>query len=166
MIPTPAPTLDMLRPWSVVRVAQALDLHPFEVIRILAADGSLPPDLRLRPGDVARVVDVGGLEAWWEPMEGNLRRPTLLVRSLARELVTRRIVEPTWTRADNLFRGLEPTEQAVVRRATNALIRLGAMGSRMSARGLELTVRPPAVEELVSLAERGAGAYCGLLEDE
>lgn len=158
-------SLELLRPWSVVRVAQALDLHPFEVIRILAADGSLPPGLRLRPGDVARVVEVGGLEAWWDPSDGEPREAAPLVRALAAELVTRGLVEPTWTRADNLFRGLLPVEQAVVRRAINAWIRLGAMGSRMTARGLELTVRAPAVDDLVALAEHGDGAYCGLLED-
>ncbi|MDP2315988.1 MAG: hypothetical protein Q8P41_24035 [Pseudomonadota bacterium] len=157
--------LDALRPWSVLRVANALDLHPFEVIRILATDGSLPRDLRLRPQDVARVVEAGGLEAWWDPAEASERTTALLVRALARELLARGVVEPTWTRADNLFRGLEPAEQGVVRRAVNAWIRRGAMGSRMSPRGMELTTRASAVGDFAALAESGTGAYCGLLED-
>lgn len=156
--------LDALRPWSIMRVADALDLHPFEVVRILAADGSLPRDLRLRPGDASRVVEAGGLEAWWGELDAETPG-SVLVRALARQLLEREVVEPRWTRADNLFRGLEPIEQGVVRRAVNAWIRSGAMASRMSARGMELTVRAAAAPDLTALAEHGAGAYSGLLED-
>ncbi|MDP2304532.1 MAG: hypothetical protein Q8P18_00725 [Pseudomonadota bacterium] len=156
--------LEALRPWTVTRVAEALDLHPFEVIRILATDGTLPSDLRLRPQDAARVVEAGGLEAWWGTLERQTRGP-VLVRAVAHHLLDRGVVEPTWTRADNLFRGLEPEEQVVVRRAVNAWIRSGAMASRMSARGMELTVRTAAAAELLTLAELGTGAYSGLLED-
>lgn len=155
--------LDALRPWSVMRVADALDLHPFEVIRILATDGTLPRDLRLRPRDAARVVEAGGLEAWWGELDRETPGP-ILVRALANQLLERQVVEPAWTRADNLFRGLEPLEQGVVRRAVNAWIRSGAMASRMSARGMELCVRPAAVADLAALAETGTGAYSGLLE--
>ncbi len=157
--------LDALRPWSVGRVASALELHPFEVIRVLVSEGTLPPDLRLRPEDVARVVEVGGLEAWWDPREEAERAAAVLVPALARQLLERGVVDPAWTRADNLFRGLDPRAQSVVRRAVNAWIRSGAMGSRMSARGLELTVRAAGVPELRGLAEGAPGTYSGLLED-
>lgn len=156
--------LDSLRPWTVGRAAEALELHPFEVIRILVSEGALPPDLRLRPADMIRVVESGGLEAWWDPATA----PTAgsaLVRGVARQLVDRGVVEPTWTRADNLFRGLDPRAQGVVRRAVNAWIRAGAMASRMASRGLELTVRGAAVPDLRALADLGTGAYAGLLED-
>lgn len=159
--------LEALRPWSVGRVATALELHPFEVIRVLVAEGDMPADLRLRPRDVARVVEAGGLEAWWDPrdaavLEGSARA---LVPALARQLLERGVVEPAWTRADNLFRGLDARAQAIVRRAVNAWIRSGAMGSRMSARGLELTVRTSGEPDLRGLAEGVPGSYAGLLEE-
>jgi hypothetical protein len=149
-------------------VAQSFELHPFEVVRILAASGALPNDLRLRPEDIARVVEAGGLEAWWEsppvPERGE-SDARALVRALAGQMLARGVVDPSWTRADNLFRGLDPRAQGTVRRAVNAWIRVGAMGSRMSARGIEVSVRPAAVEELAALADRGSGAYARLLED-
>lgn len=157
--------LEVLRPWTVMRVAGDLDLHPFEVVRILATDGSLPRDLRLRPSDVARVVEAGGLEAWWSELEPSPPRPAL-IRALARQLLDRGVVDPTWTRVDNLFRGLEPLEQGVVRQAVNVWIRSGAMASRMSARGMELTVQAAAVPDIFALGEQGTGAYSGLLEGE
>lgn len=159
--------LDSLRPWSVGRVAAALELHPFEVIRVLVSEGDVPTDLRLRPGDVARVVEAGGLEAWWDPADPVAleRSAAVLVPALARQLLERGVVEPAWTRADNLFRGLDPRAQAVVRRAVNAWIRAGAMGSRMSARGLELTVRPAGEPDLRGVAEGVPGSYAALLEE-
>ena len=157
--------VSVLRPWSIVGVAGALELHPFEVVRLLAKDGSLPRDLRLRPQDVARIVELGGLEVWWSPQSVATLTSPSLVRALARELLVREVVEPIWTRADNLFRGLDAGSEGVVRRAVNVWIRSGAMGSRMSARGLELSVRAAAVADLRALAEAGSGAYTGLLEE-
>lgn len=158
--------LDALLPWSVNRVAAALDLHPFEVIRLVVAEGALPADLRLHPVDVARVVEAGGLETWWEEPPGSPPpRAAELVPLLAEELLRREIVDPTWTRADNLYRGLGPAGQAVVRRAVNAWIRSGVLASRMSARGLELSVRPSGAAVLQALAGGAPGPYAGLLED-
>lgn len=158
--------LDALLPWSVNRVADALDLHPFEVIRLVASQGPLPADLRLHPVDVARVVDAGGLETWWEePPDAPPPRAAHVVPALAEELLRREIVEPRWTRADNLYRGLAADGQAIVRRAVNAWIRSGVLASRMAARGLEVAVRPAGVAALQALAGGAPGPYAGLLED-
>jgi hypothetical protein len=155
--------LEALRPWSVARAAAALELHPFEVIRVLVAEGGVPVDLRLRPEDITRVVRAGGLEAWWAVGSESTTSAAVLVSELARQLLARGIVDPVWTRADNVFRGLDPRAQAAVRRAVNAWIRSGAMGSRMSARGLELTVRATGANELRALADGQPGVYAELL---
>ena len=160
--------LEAMRPWTIARTAQALELHPFEVVRILASSGALPAQLRLEPDDVGRVLELGRLETWWEgspkfgpeDVEGHA-----VTRALARQLLARGVIEPVWTRADNLFRGLETRAQRIVRRAVNTWIRVGAMGSRMSARGLEVSVRPAAVDEFSALGERGTGAYARLMEE-
>lgn len=152
--------LDALRPWSVGRVAQALELHPFEVLRILVSMQALPRDLRLRPEDVQHLAAEGGLEVWWQAgrlSEPRARTPSVLLQTLAGQLLDRGVVEPDWTRADNLFRGLDASSQATVRRAVNAWIRSGKMGSRMSNRGLEVTVRRSGLEHFRAVAD-GASA--------
>lgn len=141
-------------PWSVARAAEALELHPFEVVRLLAIGPGLPTDLQLRREHVARVVELGGLEAWWE--EGRPPTPADL-RPLARALLARKVIEPRWTRADNLFRGLDAEGQIGVRRAVNGWIRSGAMGSRWTGRGLEVAVRADAVEAFERFAVSGVG---------
>lgn len=148
--------LDALRPWSIGRVAQALELHPFEVLRILVTMQALPRDLHLRPEDVEHLAASGGLEVWWHGgrlADPRLRAPDVLLQALAAQLLDRGVVDPDWTRADNLFRGLDGQSQAVVRRGVNAWIRSGAMGSRMSNRGLEVTVRRSGLDHMRAIAD-------------
>jgi hypothetical protein len=126
--------------WTIAGAAEILEVHPFEVVRLLATDRGLPADLRVRADDLARLVAVGGLEAWWQAPD--VRRPNPGdLRPLAAALLSRGVVEPTWTRADNLYRGLDLPTQRSVRRSMNDWIRSGVMGSRMTTRGLEVTVR-------------------------
>jgi CO/xanthine dehydrogenase Mo-binding subunit len=58
--------LDTHQLLGVADAARRLELHPFEVVRILVADGSLPSALRLDAATLARVRSAGGLETWWE----------------------------------------------------------------------------------------------------
>ncbi len=172
------PTLETPPPWTVVRVARSLELHPFEVVRILSGAGGLPADFKLGRAEVARVIQAGGIEVWWSggppwasvgalagPALRGAEEPAALRRALAQALLTRGVLDPVWTRADNLFRGLDPASQGTIRRTVNAWIRSALMGSRMAARGLEVTVHRDVVGEFRALAERGAGACARSLED-
>jgi hypothetical protein len=161
--------LELFQRMTIDQVAKVLELHPFEVVRILVADGTLPSDLRLSEGDVERVRARGGLETWWEgppPVAAGERAERTLVRALARQVVSRGWVEPKSTRADNLFRGLDSERQRVLRRSVNALIREGVLASHMTAMGLVVSARPASVEGLREFAERGTGAIDRLWDQD
>ena len=152
--------LDALRPIAVVEVADRLELHPFEVVRMLALDDALPADLTLRRADVERLRHAGGFERWWDgpvPTEPGEVPARVLVRALATRLLEREVFEPRATRSDNLFRGLPTDQQAILRRAVNLLIREGYLASRMSGVGLVITVRSAHVADLRDLVAHGAG---------
>ena len=150
--------LAIFRKLSMDGAARRLDLHPFEVVRLLVADGSLPRDLRLDAIDVERVRRRGGLETWWDgppPVVAGEVRVRTLARVLVGRLIERDIVDPTTTRADNLFRGLDVDSQVALRRAVNVLIREDLLTSRMAAEGLKVGVVPGAVGPLRDFAAGG-----------
>jgi hypothetical protein len=151
--------LELFQRMSVEQVARWLELHPFEIVRILVADGSLPSDLKLDSANVERIRTAGGLETWWEgpptPANGETAQHAL-VRAGVRELVQRGWVEPRHVRADNLFRGLEAEYQRVLRRAVNTMIREGFIVSSMSATGLTVAIAAARLTEARGFAE-GAG---------
>lgn len=143
--------VDTLRRLSVAQVARMLEIHPFDVVRILTVDQSLPADLRLDASLVERVRQRGGLETWWKasPVIPAGEIPArVLGRLMVRQLLDRDLVHPRSTRADNLFRGLDPEAQVVLRRAVNALIREQFLTSHMAAEGLRVALHPTAAAQL------------------
>jgi hypothetical protein len=68
-------------------------------------------------------------------------------------LLDREIVGGNTTRADNLFRGLDPADQFVVRRAVNHLIREEVLKSIPTSQGLHLQVDADKVKVLQGIAD-------------
>ena len=68
-------------------------------------------------------------------------------------LLDRDVVGEQTTRADNLFRGLEPADQFVVRRAVNHLIREEVIRSIPTSQGLHLQVDEGQVSVLRGIAD-------------
>lgn len=141
---------------SVADAARRLEIHPFELVRLLVAEGrGLPDDLRLGPEDIERARQRGGLEDWWEtpplafPEEPRVRA---LVRGVIRRMMDRDLVDPHATRADNLFRGLDAGTQVQLRKAVNLLIRDQLLTSRMDALGLMVALHPAAMPQLGAVA--------------
>lgn len=154
------PGVEMFQRITLEQAARWLELHPFDVVRILVADGSLPPDLRLEAAHVERIRGIGGLQTWWErpPAPESGESPErALVRALLRLMLEHGACEPEVTRADNLFRGLDAEHQQVLRRAVNALIREGCLVSTMTATGLSVAVRDAALADVRAFAEDGRG---------
>lgn len=152
--------LELFQRMSVEQVARWLELHPFEIVRILVADGSLPSDLRLDAGSVERVRVAGGLETWWDAApapEGNEPAHRALVRALLGKLVAKGHGEANPVRADNLFRGLDADSQRALRRSVNALIRGGILTSAMSATGLTIALASGRDAELQAFCADGSG---------
>ena len=148
--------LALFRKMTVDQAARWLEVHPFDIVRLLVSDDQLPVDLRLDPFHVERVRVRGGLETWWEvvptAVPGEPRARTL-ARMLIAAMVERDVVEPRYTRADNLFRGLDGESQVVLRRAVNALIKEQLLSSRMAAEGLTVTIPGSAVQDLHRFAQ-------------
>jgi len=147
---------DRFEKLTLAQVARWLDLHPLEIARMLGtADGGLPADLRFTEQDVDRLRDMSGVETWWSaelPVHDPIRGRAL-ARSLAAYIVGRAEGGDWSSRADNLFRGLEPADQWVVRRAVNSLIVEGALVSISRASGLHVRLGNDGVEILQALAD-------------
>jgi hypothetical protein len=75
-----------------------------------------------------------------------------LVRAVVRRMIDRDLVDPHATRADNLFRGLDPETQVQLRKAVNLLIRDQLFTSRMAAEGLLVALHPAAMDQLSGIA--------------
>lgn len=148
--------IELFQRLSIATAARQLEVHPFDVVRLLVAESRrLPSDLRLSPEDLDHVRTRGGLEYWWEappmafPEEPFVRA---LVRAVVRRMMDRDLVDPHATRADNLFRGLDPQTQVQLRKAVNLLIRDQLFTSRMAAEGLMVALHPDAMEQLGAVA--------------
>jgi hypothetical protein len=149
-------TLDLFEKIRVSQIASSLDLHPFEVARLMGQAGGLPFTLAFDQNDIDRVRELAGVETWWG---GNA--PTVeddipgrgLVRTAAQMLLDREVVGGNTTRADNLFRGLDPADQFVVRRAVNHLIREEVLKSIPTSQGLHLQVDADKVKVLQGIAD-------------
>lgn len=159
------PSLDVLRRPGLDHAARVLELHPFEVVRLLALAGELPADLRVDDALVAHIAELGGLQVWWEGApevpEGRSRAQALAME-LARRMLSRGMVEPASTRADNLFRGLDGESQHILRRWVNLLIREGYLVTYMATSGLVVSVRASAVGGLGAFAADGSGPLASL----
>lgn len=159
--------LELFQRMSVEQVARWLELHPFEIIRLLVADGSLPSDLKLESTHVERIRLAGGLETWWEqpPVpSGGESQARALVRAMCTEMLNRKGVEPNYIRADNLFRGLDAANQLVLRGAVNALIKGGVFASSMSATGLTVSIVAAKAAEVRTFGDGGGGPIDRLWE--
>lgn len=146
---------DLFEKLTLTQVARWLDLHPCEVARIIGHQGAVPPDLRFEESAVDELREAAGVQTWWVgdlPVDDDVLGRAL-VRSLA-ALISEKATSDDWTtRADNLFRGLEPADQWVVRRAVNQLIREGVLLSVSRATGLHVSLAPGARGRLEGLAD-------------
>lgn len=161
--------LELFQRMSVEQVAKWLELHPFEIVRILVADGTLPSDLKLDANNVERVRVAGGLETWWDgpPAPSGAESPDrALVRAMLRRMLEKGNVEPKVVRADNLFRGLDIENQRILRRAVNALIREGVLASSMSAMGLTVAITAAREPDVRTFAVEGSGVVDRLWDQD
>jgi hypothetical protein len=149
-------TLDLFEKIRISQIASSLDLHPFEVARLLGQVGGLARTMAFDQNDIDRVQELAGVETWWGPSASRVEDEIpgrSLVRSAAQMLIDRKVVDENTTRADNLFRGLEPADQFVVRRAVNHLIREEVVRSIPTSQGLHLQVDKKKVKSLQGIAD-------------
>lgn len=136
-------------------LAARLGLHPFDVVRILVAKGMLPPNLTFDEADVERIRQSGGIEHWWRgdhQVEEDSIRARGVLRSIARELIQRRIHDENTTRVDNLYRGLSPEDEHIARRAVNLLIQERFLRTVSTPLGNHVTIQHEQVQAMQRLA--------------
>jgi hypothetical protein len=136
-------------------LAGHLGLHPFDVIRVIAARGPLPAELAFDEAEQERIRAESGLEVWWTPgrrLEADVIRARGVLRSMVRELLARKVVGEHATRADNLWRGLEDEDERTARRAVNLLLQEQFLRTVSSRLGIMVTVPPDKVAALERIA--------------
>ncbi len=147
--------IEQYRKLGVKDLAGRLGLHPFDVVRVLAARGPLPPELNFEEAEQERIRAESGLEVWWTPgrrLEADVIRARGVLRSMVRELLSRKIVAPQATRADNLWRGLEDEDERTARRAVNLLLQEQFLRTVSSRFGTMVTVQADRVAALERIA--------------
>lgn len=146
--------VDLFEKLTLSQIARWLDVHPFDIARVLGHEGGLPAQLSFDETEVDRIRALTRVETWWDggplPVADDNRRRAL-VRSLAWMLWQR--PDGELTRADNLTRGLEGEDARLVRRAVNQFIRDGVLNSISTARGLEVGVSQEHRDVLQAIGE-------------
>ncbi len=153
--------LDRLLPLSLTDTARALNVHPFEVVRLAVLADRVPADAwLLDEEDVASLREFGGIEDdWWEgaqlPEDTNPRRRRL--RGLMARLLERDVVGENLTRMDNLQRGLSAEDSAFVAKTVAHLTNAGVLAMVACPAGKLLSIQPSHRKEAEQLARTGAG---------
>jgi len=146
--------VDLFEKLTLSQIARWLDVHPFDIARVLGNEGRLPVKLSFDESEVDRIRALAHVETWWDggalPVADDNRRRAL-VRALAHKLAARPDGESS--RADSLVRGLEGDELMLVRRVVNRFIQDGLLSSHSTVRGLEVSVIPSQRATLQSIAE-------------
>lgn len=150
--------VEMLQRLTVADVARWLDVHPFDILRILAAHGGTPADLHFEMDDVDRIRSVGGLEVWWQegepPLEDNNEQESML-RALAMRMLEKEIGGPRTTRLDNIFRGLESHRQRLARSLVQVLLQHGWLTTVSTEQGTHVTITPEHMGHMAAIAQGG-----------
>ena len=58
--------LENLRPATFVQAAWSLEITPFEVVRLLVVADAVPRELQLTDRERGVLIQMGGMEWWWE----------------------------------------------------------------------------------------------------
>jgi hypothetical protein len=130
---------EMFQKLTLQDLARWLELHPYDIVRILVAADALPDDLRFESGDVDRVRELGGIEAWWADAPAGAEDEAGLRAALVKQLNERGAFgDEGATRFDNLLRGLGPDHQVAMRRVAQQLIKEHHLVTRPTATGLQV----------------------------
>ncbi len=136
--------LDDLTPRGLHQAARELGVDPFGVVALLVAADAVPVgSIRLDHQSIEQLRISGGIEpSWWEqvtlPDDADPRRAR--VRAALHLLLDRGFVGEVSTRHDNLWRGLESGEAAMLRDAVAGLAEEGVLSLTASYNGQKVAV--------------------------
>jgi hypothetical protein len=152
--------LDDLRPQSLPEAALGLGIDPFELVRLAVGAGVSLERLGFAPEDSAKIAAFAGIDsAWWEgaslPADDRPRRAR--VRALLARMVERKLVGDSSTRLDNLWRGLDPNDRALVEQAVRGMLQEGVLRTFIAPRGHQVSIAPQALGAVQQFVGNGAG---------
>ena len=135
--------LELFRRRSLLEVARELDIHPFDICRYYGqTDVGLRSELAFRPSELETLRDALGLENWWAVWLATHQgsTPDQLVSQLADFLLKMDALGTSFTRVDNLFRGLVGENNRTMRMVVNELIQLRVLSTTSSSTGLMVSL--------------------------
>ena len=56
--------LELFEKLTLRHIGRWLDVHPFDIVRVIAVEGGLPPQLAFDEYDVDRIRERTGVETW------------------------------------------------------------------------------------------------------
>lgn len=150
--------LDELKPHDLHATARALQVHPFEVLRLQVVSGAPLERLAFDDDALSTLREYGGLETWWEgsdglPEDDNQRRS--VVRGMLDAMVQRECIGGQTTRLDNLWRGLPAEHTEAAEQALMVLHELGMVTSVATPAGMQVAIHPDAVSTVKDVVARG-----------
>lgn len=141
--------MEQFQKLGVADIARRLEIHPFDVVRILVYNNVVRPSWRFDESDLNDIRKLGGIETWWTQecaLDQDTIRARGILRSIIRELTARKHVGTSATRVDNVFRGLEPEDEILARKALNLLIQEQIVKSTPTAIGTFVSLNPEKAE--------------------
>ena len=150
--------LEPFKNLSISDAARQLSVHPFDLVRLLAANDALPSTLRIEPAQMSAIRELGGIEDWWSdapdlPLDET--RGDAILRALCSNLVERGVVGDHSTRLDNLLRGLNVADQSVARSWVQGLSAQGLMESHNTPVGVHVSLVEGKEYAVADLAQGG-----------
>jgi hypothetical protein len=151
--------LDEFRSVGLTDAARRLGVDPFDVVRLLVADGRRGATLRFDHATIEHLRQLGRIEgSWWTgvslPADPSPLRAR--VRAAVQLLQQRGHVGASQTRMDNTWRGLSPDEQDGLRRCLQALADDGVLDVHATSIGAMVSISPKALDQVQKLVAGGA----------
>ena len=149
-------SMQLFQRQNLTEVAAILDVHPFDIARMLGQEeNGLPKELLFTPTEIKEIHDKLGLETWWKHgvKEDTPNRRIELILELARKCQRHGLKEPV--RGDNLYRGLQGDDFQFVRAVVNVLIKSKILRSTTSPAGIQIQQGELFEQEISKILEKG-----------
>ena len=150
--------LEDLKPHDLHATARALQVHPFEVLRLQVMAGAPLQRLAYNDDMLDQLRSFGNMETWWDgadslPTDENPRRG--VVRGMLDAMVQREYIGGQTTRLDNLWRGLPAEHTETAEQAVMVLHELGMVTSIATPAGMQVAIHPDALSNVKDVVARG-----------
>jgi len=133
--------------------ASQIGVDPFELVRMSVMRGQSLDRMEFRPAELDDLAAWGGVESWWDdtPMERHER-----VFGILERLSNDGYVEPTFTRLDNLWRGLSAEETGILESVVETLYDSGVLTTGAQEIGIGVAIAAQAVDRVNQMLSEGA----------